>query len=1031
MRPALDFRILGPLEVADGGEPLVLGGRKQRALLAILILHANEVVSTDRLIDTLWRGAPPDTAATALHGYVSQLRKVLERDRAPGEPPSVLVTSEPGYTLRIAAEQVDAERFAALLAAARTTLAAGRPEDAERSLRTALGLWRGAPLADLEDEAGIEAELPRLGELRLEAIEERFEARLALGLERDVIAEIERHIAQNPLRERPRGQLMLALYRAGRQAEALRAYQDARRALVEHVGIEPSAELRRLERRMLDQDPSLDRAPRADDPTPGGPARPATHRRRMAAVLLTVGAVAATAGVTFLVRASAGSGSRAAVRVQPDSVAAIDVDTGTVTSDVPISGTPTRVTVGAGAVWVLDADRQVVYRIDPHTNATTSFGTGGVPTDLAAGERALWVGNGHQTRAQFVGPLATTVSRIDADSGAIQATVELPREGHATSNVNGDHIAVTSDAVWVVNPDFSVSTIDPANGEIAGTVRSVSAVAIASGDAGVWVLNDDGSLARVAPQATRQRIRLASNGLSGLAVGAGAVWAAAPYDGVVWRVDTHPRLVERTIPVGAGASAVAVGGGAVWVANALQGTVSRIDPATNRVTRTIAVGGTPRSLAYGEGRLWVAVAGARLTPAAGTASVGVRTPPVETCGKVFYGGPGKPDVLMVSDLPLRGGPRLPTNQMADAIAFVLRERGFRAGRYTVGYQSCDDSTAQTGIFDLAKCTANAKAFAATPAVVGVIGPYNSDCAVEEIPVANTARAGPLAMISPTSSLAGLTRPGPFAPKAALRALYPTGERNYTRLFPTDADQGAADAVLAQGLGARRAFVVSDHGYGEPMAYYFRKAAARIGLRIVGVARWDPHAAGYAGLARRVEHAGPDVVFLSGLLDSNGGAVLRAVRKQVGRRVDVVATDGFLPIADLFRLAGPAARGVHISLPGLLPIVLGPEGRNWVHDFAATQPGIPVHRHSVYAAAAAVTLLDAIARSDGTRADVTRMLLDSHATRSLIGRFRFDARGDIVPSPITIVRAIHGGGDDAVESVDGATIERIIRPLRDP
>jgi len=342
---------------------------------------------------------------------------------------------------------------------------------------------------------------------------------------------------------------------------------------------------------------------------------------------------------------------------------------------------------------------------------------------------------------------------------------------------------------------------------------------------------------------------------------------------------------------------VAVGGGAVWVANALRGTVSRIDPATNRVTRTIPVGGTPRSLAYGAGRLWVAVAGARLTPAAGAASAGVRTLPAETCGQVFYGGPGEPDVLMVSDLPLRGGPRVPTNQMADAIAFVLRERGFRAGRHTVGYQSCDDSTAQTGIFDPAKCTANAKAFAATPAVVGVIGPYNSDCAAEEIPVANTARAGPLAMISPTSSNASLTRPGPFAPRAALHALYPTGERNYTRLFPTDADQGAADAVLAQRLGARRAFVVSDHGYGEPMAYYFRQAAARIGLGVVGVARWDPHAAGYADLARRVERAGPDVVFLSGLLDSNGGAVLRTVRRQVGRQVDVVATDGFLPIAE--------------------------------------------------------------------------------------------------------------------------------------
>jgi branched-chain amino acid transport system substrate-binding protein len=457
--------------------------------------------------------------------------------------------------------------------------------------------------------------------------------------------------------------------------------------------------------------------------------------------------------------------------------------------------------------------------------------------------------------------------------------------------------------------------------------------------------------------------------------------------------------------------------------------VSRIDPLTNRVVRTIALGGTPRSAAVGAGKLWVSVAGAGSTPAAHDAATGIDALPSETCGGVFYGGTGKPDRLIVSDMPLRGGPRLPTHQMAQAIAFVLRERGFRAGRFRVGYQSCDDSTSQSGIFDQAKCAANAKAFAAKPTVIGVVGPYNSACAVEEIPIANAAPGGPLAIVSPTNSDVNLTRAGPSAPEGGLRALYPTGKRNYARLYPTEANQGAADAVLTGRLGARRVFVLSDGGYGETMAYYFRQAAKRLGLRVVGASRWDPRARSYASLAARVNRARPDAVFLSGLLDTNGGTVLETLRARLGPDVKVIANDGFLPISSLFKSAGRAARGVHVSFGGLPPELLGPEGRNLVRDFAATQPEPSVQRHSVYAAAAAATLLDAIAGSDGTRSIVTRNLLAAHPRRGIVAPFGFDSSGDILPSPITIVRAERGGGGDGVESTDGATIERVIRPPR--
>lgn len=385
---------------------------------------------------------------------------------------------------------------------------------------------------------------------------------------------------------------------------------------------------------------------------------------------------------------------------------------------------------------------------------------------------------------------------------------------------------------------------------------------------------------------------------------------------------------------------------------------------------------------------------------------------------------------IVSDLPLRGGPDLPTRQMSQAIAFVLRERDFRAGRFTIGYQSCDDSTAQTGIFDPAKCAANAKAFAANRRVIGVVGPYNSACAVQQIPIAGAAAGGALAMMSPTNADVGLTRQGPTSAKGSLRALYPTGRRNYARLHPTEGAQGAADAQLALSLGARRVFVLSDGGYGESMAAQFMRAGRRIGLRIVGTRRWNPRSRSYRDLASAVATAKPDAVFVSGLLDTNGGAVLRALRARLASAVHLISMDGLLPVSKLFASAGNAAAGVYLSVGGLLPPALGSEGRNFAGDFAATQPDGSVHRHSVYAAAAAAALLDAIAASDGNRASVTRRMLGTQQRRGILGRYRLDANGDVDPSPITIVRARRGGGSQEVESTEGATPVRIIRPARE-
>jgi DNA-binding SARP family transcriptional activator len=252
-----EFRILGPLEVVGDDGPLALGGLKQRALLAILLVHANRVVPTDQLIDTLWGEDVPRTAKTSLQNFVSQLRALIG--------PDALQTRAPGYVLRVEREQLDLAQFEALVAEARVAPIAERAV----VLRRALELWRGQPLADMTYEAFAQTEIRRLEELRVGALEDRIEADLELGAHDELVPELEALAAQHPSRERVRGLLMLALYRSGRQAEALQAYHEGRRALDDELGIEPSRELQELYRMILRQDASIDArraaAPPAED----------------------------------------------------------------------------------------------------------------------------------------------------------------------------------------------------------------------------------------------------------------------------------------------------------------------------------------------------------------------------------------------------------------------------------------------------------------------------------------------------------------------------------------------------------------------------------------------------------------------------------------------------------------------------------------------------------------------------------------------------------------------------------------------
>ena len=265
----MDFRILGPLEVLDEGRPIALGGSRQRALLALLLVHANETLTTDRLIDELWGERPPAKAAKTVQMQLSRLRKALAGEAGNGSA-GVVVTRERGYELVLDSERLDAQRFERLAAEGRSELAADRPGRAVAALEGALSLWRGAPLAELAYEPFAQREIARLDDLRATALEALIEAKLALGGHAEVVAQLEALIGEYPYRERPRAQLMLALYRSERQADALQAYQDARRTLVDELGIEPGERLRELERAILAQDPELHLT--AEEPAAAEPA---------------------------------------------------------------------------------------------------------------------------------------------------------------------------------------------------------------------------------------------------------------------------------------------------------------------------------------------------------------------------------------------------------------------------------------------------------------------------------------------------------------------------------------------------------------------------------------------------------------------------------------------------------------------------------------------------------------------------------------------------------------------------------------
>jgi DNA-binding SARP family transcriptional activator/DNA-binding beta-propeller fold protein YncE len=668
----MEFRILGPLEVEEDGRLLKLGGAKQRAVLALLLLHANEVVSRDRLIDELWGASPPDTAQTALQVYVSQLRKELGRD--------AIVTQSPGYLIRVRPGELDLDRFERLVEQARDDDAPG----AAARLRDALRLWRGEALADLDSVA--RSERARLEEQRLAALEQRIDADLELGRYSSLVPELEGLVREHPLREGLRGQLMVALYRSGRQADALDVYREGRRLLSEELGLEPREELRRLERAILEQDPSLGAARAPEEAAPStvpmgtvtflftdiegstrlvrdlgddyGALLEQHHRLLRETFEHHGGQEIDTQGDAFFFAfRRAREAVRAAVEAQKAMAGAGWVQGADVRIRIGIhTGEPGFAEAGYHGLDVVRAARisgaahggqilvsSATWDLAGDTVPDVSFRDLGEHRlkDLEQPQRIFQVlspGLSEEfppLRTQDAARVMTITGREEELAAAAEAALgaeehrrRLFRRSSLIAGVGAALvlaaivavvIALTSGAGGVIVAPNSVALVDPESSRIAADIPvGARPVAVVVGEDAVWVASaDDGTVSRIDPQSRREVSRIGVGGeVSDIAVGYGSVWVAGGNDEVLTRIDPRQNAVEAKLTFGMQdlldpkpMFAVATGAGAVWVTRG--NSVLRIDPNTNNRTDTIRVE-RPLAIAVGGGALWIATVSERI-----------------------------------------------------------------------------------------------------------------------------------------------------------------------------------------------------------------------------------------------------------------------------------------------------------------------------------------------------------------------------------------------------------------------------------
>ncbi|MGZ4331058.1 MAG: BTAD domain-containing putative transcriptional regulator [Solirubrobacteraceae bacterium] len=590
----VEFRVLGSLEVAGRDGPLTLGARKQRALLAVLLLHRGEAVSSDRLIDEIWGEQPPASANKIVQGYVSNLRKAL------GD--GLLVTERGGYALRVEPGQLDVDRFETLVSQGRDELEQGDALTAAAVLREALAVWRGPALADFAYEPFAQAEIARLEESRLAALEDRIDADLASGKHARLVGELEALVREHPLRERLRGQLMLALYRSGRQADALESYRNTRRTLSDELGLEPGPALKDLEQAILAQDTALNAPARAAGP-------PLAVGARRGGLLIAAGGALLLAAITAVALILTSSGSNS-VRVAPNNVAVIDTRTNTVIAAVPVGARPGTFAFGSGSLWVANQDDQTISRVDPSTLQSLRMITvGNPPTGIAASAGGIWVVESNLNPASN----NVFVSRIDPEFDTLARSRRI---GNVIPSGSGT-VAAQGDSVWVAPSSGLLTRVDATTGAVAQQLDpNASPSGVVVGDGAVWLSDTEAdNVTRIDPSGLLTPIAV-GGGPTGIALDTGGVWVADSLDNAVTRINPGTRSVITTIPVGRSPAGVAVGAGSVWVANSGDGTVSRIDPASNKVVATIAVGGSPQAITIADGRAWVTVDAQSVGPTA-------------------------------------------------------------------------------------------------------------------------------------------------------------------------------------------------------------------------------------------------------------------------------------------------------------------------------------------------------------------------------------------------------------------------------
>jgi branched-chain amino acid transport system substrate-binding protein len=378
--------------------------------------------------------------------------------------------------------------------------------------------------------------------------------------------------------------------------------------------------------------------------------------------------------------------------------------------------------------------------------------------------------------------------------------------------------------------------------------------------------------------------------------------------------------------------------------------------------------------------------------------------PSASCEPIQYQGSGKPDAIIASDLPLQGSNRALTTEMAQAVSFILGQHDWKAGGKTIGFQSCDNSTAQAGSWDSAKCTANARAYANNSDVIGVIGTFNSGCAKLEIPIANRAPNGPIAYVSPANTYPGLTISGPGTESGEPDVYYPTGKRNYARVVWNDQFQGAADAQFAKDQGFKKVYVLTDkETYGNGIATLFQTYAKKLGIATVPSkpAAWDKNASSYDAVATKIAQSGADAVFLGGIICNNGGKLIKDLRAGLSSSVTLFAPDGFTPIdAATVKTAGQASEGMFITQPGIPSSDLTGAGKTFVADFTKANGKEP-DPYTNYAAQATDVLLTAIDEANGDRSKVAEHLFNQDVKDGILGNFKIDENGDTTLGTVSV------------------------------